>query len=99
MAQKQAQRVRGVYEKVAGSGIWYARYRVKGKLYREIAGTRTQARNLYKLRTGDALQGKLPPALRSTKVVTFGELAKAAIEWSKVNKKSFQDDIERLGLL
>jgi integrase len=90
---------RGVYERVKGSGIYYARYRVKGKLYREIAGTRTQATKLYKLRTAEALQGKLPPALRNMKAVTFGELAKSAIEWSKINKKSFQDDVERLGLV
>src|SRR5579863_6134829 len=89
----------GIFEKVKGSGIFYARYRIKGRLYREIAGTRTQAKKLYKLRVAEALQGKLPPALRNTKAVTFAEIAKDAEDHSKANKKSFQDDKERLALL
>jgi integrase len=88
--------VRGVYERVAGSGIWYAGYRVKGKLYREIAGTRTQARNLYKLRTADALQGKLPPALRNTKALTFAELAKDALEYLDTQPHRSGGDEDRI---
>jgi integrase len=33
----------GLYEKVAGSGIWYIRYRVKGKLVRKMIGDRDEA--------------------------------------------------------
>jgi len=55
---KRAGNQRGVFERVEGSGVWYARYRVKGVLHKEIAGTKTQALKLYKLRVGDAIQGR-----------------------------------------
>jgi integrase len=35
--------VSGVYEKNPGSGIWYVRYRINGKLVRKKIGTRQQA--------------------------------------------------------
>src|SRR5580692_10469797 len=95
----KAEHPRGIYERVEGSGIWYARYRVKGKLYREIAGTKTQATKLYKLRVGDALQGKLPPALRNAKALRFEELSKDALTYSTEHKRSVRDDEERMKVL
>lgn len=97
--QKKAEQVRGVYERIAGSGIWYAGYRVKGKLYREIAGTKAKAKQLYKLRTGDALQGKLPPALRNTKALGFAVLAEDAQAFLETQPHRSGGDKERSDFL
>jgi len=96
---KTEKKEKGIYERVEGSGVWYARYRVKGKLYREIAGTKTKAKQLYKLRTGDALQGKLPPALRNTKALGFAALAEDAQEFLKTQPHRSDGDKERIDLL
>ncbi len=42
MARKAA-KVAGVYEKYEGSGVWYVRYKIKGKPVRKAVGTRQQA--------------------------------------------------------
>lgn len=42
---RAAKQVEGVYEKNKGSGIWYARYRLNGKLVRKKIGTQAQAKS------------------------------------------------------
>lgn len=44
---RAAKKVEGVYEKNKGSGIWYVRYRLNGKLVRKKIGTQTQAKTYY----------------------------------------------------
>ena len=41
---REAKQVRGVYEHVKGSGIWFVRYRLDGKLVRKKIGTQAQAK-------------------------------------------------------
>lgn len=64
---------RGVYERVAGSGIWWIRYfDASGKKRREKAGTWAAARDLYIKRKNEALEGKkLPENLRHTSMPTL----------------------------
>ena len=55
--------ISGVYEHNAGSGIWYIRYRVNGKLVRKSVGTRQQAiEQLNKVRfiraSGEGIVGR-----------------------------------------
>jgi integrase len=68
--------VRGVFEKVKGSGDWWIRYAdANGKIRREKGGTRSAAITLYGKRKAEAWQGvKLPAKLRARKV-RFVELA------------------------
>ena len=42
---REAKPVKGVYEHVKGSGVWYVRYRVEGKLVRKKIGTQAQAKS------------------------------------------------------
>ena len=49
MPRKDQTRVPGVWEKVRGSGIWWIRYRVEGKLKRKKVGRKGDAIALYQL--------------------------------------------------
>jgi hypothetical protein len=59
-------KVRGVYEKVSRSGIWWIRYAdASGRIRREKAGPKGSAIKLYRKRKTEILQGKkLPEQLR-----------------------------------
>jgi hypothetical protein len=82
MPRKDQTRVRGVWEKVPGSGIWWIRYRIEGKLKREKVGRKGDAIDLYRQRKSDARAGaKLPSNLRNAGV-KFKELADAVLVYS-----------------
>ncbi len=82
MPRKDQTRVPGVWEKVRGSGIWWIRYRVEGKLKREKVGRKGDAIALYQQRKSDTRAGaKLPNNLRSAGV-KFKELADAILVYS-----------------
>ncbi len=82
MPRKDQTRVRGVWERIPGSGIWWIRYRVEGKLKREKVGRKGDAIDLYQMRKSDARAGtKLPSNLRSAGV-KFKELADAILTYS-----------------
>ena len=68
--KKAAKKVRGIYEKVPGSGEWWIRYAdATGKIRREKAGTREGAQMLLHKRKQEALEGrKLPETLRARPV-------------------------------
>jgi len=89
--------MRGIYEKVPGSGVWWIRFAVStGTIRREKAGTKSAAKQLYALRKADVLRGaKLPFTLRK-KRVTFGDLAKVALEYSASHKRSSYSDTIRM---
>ena len=91
---------RGVYEKYPGSGEWWICYwDAQGRKRREKAGTKSNAIDLYRKRKNEALQGKkLPEKLRRA-TVTFGEIAKDALTWSKAEKRHHRDDISRMPVL
>src|SRR5688572_7952307 len=88
---------RGIYEKVKGSGDWWVRHvDANGRLRREKAGTKGGAITLYRKRKTEALQGrKLPENLRKPPV-TFEELAKDALAYSKAHKATYSDDKLRM---
>jgi hypothetical protein len=86
-------KVRGVFEKAPGSGIWWIRYAdANGKIRREKAGRKSDSLALYQLRKTGVLQGvKLPENLRKRSVL-FSELAADVLEYSAANKISFHQD-------
>ena len=94
---KQAQKQRGVFEKVPGSGVWWVRYADSaGRIRREKVGNKGAAIKLYRKRKTEVLQGvKLPEQFRA-KTATFGDLADDAIEWGKAHKLTWHDDEIRL---
>lgn len=91
---------RGVFEKVSGSGEWWICYwDAQGRKRREKVGTRSNAILLYRKRKTEALQGKkLPEKLRRA-TVTFAEIARDALAYSKVNKLSYRYDAGRMETL
>lgn len=88
-------KVKGVFEKEPG--VWYIRYAdASGKIRREKAGAKNVAVKLVDKRRSEILQGKkLPESLRQ-RAVTFSELSKDALEYSKMHKRSHRDDIHRM---
>jgi integrase len=96
MARKKPPKVRGVFEKVPGSGVWWIRFADSSRrIHREKAGTRDAAIKLYHKRKTQALQGvKLPENLR--RGVTFSKLVTDALEYSRRKKRSYYDDKYRL---
>jgi site-specific recombinase XerD len=100
--RKKSRNVRGVFEKVPGSDVWWIRFiDAKGRFRREKAGTKGMAIDLYRKRKVEALEGKkLPERLRRA-TVTFAEIARDALAYSKVHKAatSYRCDAGRMEVL
>jgi site-specific recombinase XerD len=91
---------KGVYEKLPGSGIWWIRYAdATGRIRREKAGTKGAAIKLYQKRKTGVLEGKKLPETLRAKRVTFSELSKDALEYSRTHKRSYGDDEIRMAKL
>ena len=93
MARKQ----RGIYEKIPGSGVWWIRYADStGRIRREKAGVKSAARTLYEKRKTEVLQDKKLPERRK-RMVSFEELVRDVLSYSKAHKRSYSDDVYRFG--
>lgn len=88
---------RGVFEKVPGSGEWWIRYNdSNGRYRREKAGSKSVAIKLVDKRRTEALQGKkLPEKLRRA-TVTFADISRDALAYSKAHKRTYGDDLARM---
>jgi integrase len=87
--------MRGVYEKVPGSGVWWIRWTDKeGKLHREKVGRKGDAKTLVDARRTDVVTNKkLPVQFREP--VLFESLCNDALEFSKaVNDIKTSYDLE-----
>jgi integrase len=91
-------KVKGVYEREPGSKIFWIRYAdATGRIRREKAGTKSNAQTLYRKRKTEALQSrKLPEKLRRRNI-PFSELVADALAYSKAHKRSYPDDVCRMG--
>src|SRR5579862_5129641 len=91
--KQERKKVRGIFEKVHGSNVWWIRYTdASGGYRRELAGTWSQASKLLVKRRNQTLVGrKLPETLRR-RTVTFSEIADDALIYSKAHKRSYRDD-------
>jgi len=80
-------RQRGLFEKIPGSGIWWVRYAdATSRIRREKAGTKSTALLLYRKRKTEALQGKKLPERLRRPAVSFVEIAKDTLEYSRTTK-------------
>jgi integrase len=78
--------VKGLFEKVVGSGVWWIRYTdAKGNYHREKAGRRSDAVKLLEKRRTETLQRKKLPEKFNVKGITFRELAADALEHSRAH--------------
>jgi integrase len=72
----QPKKVRGVFEKHPGSGVWWICYKgADGKIHRETAGTKVNAGKLYHKRKTEALSAQKLPEIQKAKL-TFSLIAK-----------------------
>jgi len=93
--RRERAKVRGVYERKPGE--WWIRYvDAQGRYRREKAGTKGAAIDLVRKRKTDALIGKkLPEKLRRA-TVTFADIARDALAYSKAHKLTYGDDVARM---
>lgn len=78
---------------------WICYWDAQGRRRREKAGTKSSAIDLYRKRKTEALEGKkLPEKLRRA-AVTFSEIARDALVYSKANKLSYRNDACRMANL
>jgi len=76
----EPKKVRGVYEKVGGSGIWWVRYAdASGKVRREKVGNKGAASTLYRKRRTQVLERKKLPENFRLAAVTFASLCNDAL--------------------
>jgi site-specific recombinase XerD len=93
----QEHKQRGIFEKFPGSGIWWIRYAdAMGRIRREKAGTKSGALTLYRKRKTEVLQRKKLPENLRTPMVSFAELARDALAYSRAHKRSHDDDVIRM---
>ena len=97
---KVVKKVRGVFERVPGSGVWWIQYfDTEGRRRREKAGTRSNAIDLVRKRKTEALSGKKLPEKLRARLVRFEELTKDAEAYCKANNQGQQFDFYRIGRL
>ena len=92
---KEQEKVRGIFERPAGSGCWWVNYYVNGKQHREKAGRRSDAVALYQKRKADSRRKLKLPELVPGNVVTFGHLSAMAVEHAQTHLKTSRDYVTR----
>lgn len=93
--RQRRSRTRGVFQRKPGEW-WICYFDASGRRRREKAGTWETARDLYIKRKNEALTGKkLPEKLRRA-TVTFADIAKDALAYSKAHKRTYGDDVARM---
>jgi integrase len=95
MARRVQEKVKGVYEHPAGSGVWWINYYAQGQRHREKAGSRGDAIALYQKRKADSRRQIKLPELVPSKVVTFAHLSAMAVEHAQTHLKTSRDYVTR----
>ena len=92
-----SKKVRGVFEKVPGTGVWWIRFvDAEGMLRREKVGSKSAAITLYGKRKSDAWQGRKIPKKLRTRVVRFSELADDYLIYAEANNLGKDSDKYRI---
>jgi integrase len=90
MPRKDTTKVRGLWEREKGSGVWWIRYRAEGVLKREKVGTKKNAIDLLTKRKNDIRAGiKMPENMRQTSV-RFKTLCDDILVYSKQHHRDFR---------
>jgi integrase len=95
MARREEEKVKGVYEHPAGSGVWWINYYAQGQRHREKAGRKSDAIALYQKRKADSRRKLKLPELVPGNVVTFGHLSAMAVEHATTHLKTSRDYVTR----
>lgn len=98
--EEEEMKLRGIYERDPGSGVWWIVYFDQfGKRRREKAGSKSIAIKLYGKRKQQVLEGKKLPELFRKPSINFSQLADDALAYSKRNKRSYKTDVPRFASL
>jgi site-specific recombinase XerD len=91
-------KVRGVFERPKGSGIWWIRYADQyGRIHREKIGPRGLAIEAYRKRKAQIKEGNYFPEKMQRRHMLFEDMASMYLEdHSRVNKRSYRDDCQRM---
>jgi len=91
-------KVRGVFERPKGSGVWWVRYCDQyGQLHREKVGPKGLAKEVYQRRKTEIRQGKFfPEQVGQQRVTMFDELAKDFMAYATMHKRSHANDGQRM---
>jgi integrase len=73
-----------------GKEVYYIDYYADGQRVREVIGSKTAAKNALAVRQADILRGEFK--FKKDKKIRFADFAKEYLEYSKVNKRSWQRD-------
>ena len=95
--KKEETKVRGVWERVPGSGVYWVRFRdADGKLRREKVGRKSAAIDLFRKRTEERRVGiKLPENIRAVGV-KFSSLCDDILQFSEAHHRGQRNIICRL---
>lgn len=87
-------KIRGIFERPKGSGIWWVRYCDQyGRLHREKVGPKGLAQEVYRKRKTAIREGKFfPEQVGQQRVIPFDELARDFLVYSKLHKRSHAHD-------
>jgi integrase len=78
--------MRGIFEKVKGSGVYWIRWTDhKGQLHREKGGRKSDSIRLLEKRRTETLQNKKLPELNPARRITFRDIVADALEHSKAH--------------
>ena len=91
-------KTRGIFERPKESGVWWVRYCDQyGRLHREKVGAKSLAKEVYQMRKTAIKQAKFfPEQVGQHKVILFDELAKDFLAYSKMHKRSHENDAQRM---
>jgi len=91
-------KTRGIFERPKGSGVWWVRYCDQhGRLHREKVGPKGLAKEVYQKRKTAIREGKFfPEQVGQQRVIQFGELARDFLAYSKLHKRSHDNDATRM---
>jgi len=94
---KKEAKIRGVWERIPGSGVYWVRFRdVDGKLRREKAGRKSDAIDLFRKRTEERRVGvKLPENLRAVGL-RFGALCDDILVFSEAHHRDQRNIVGRM---
>src|ERR1035441_7452923 len=87
----ETEKLKGIYEKPPGSGVWWIHYHIRGQRHREKAGRRGDAIKLYQKRKADGLRGAKLPELTPQAIVRFSDLSAMALAYAETHLKTSCD--------
>lgn len=99
-SKAENKKVRGLFERPAGSGVWWVEYYdAEGKRHREKAGSKGNAIKLRTQRVSAAIAGKKIEQPLRQRERTFGEYLDNAWAYSLIHKTNLRDEKSRIKIL